>query len=194
MVQTRSKTKAPAQPVPAAVAPAQPVPKKKAPPAAPPVAPAPVKRPKGPKAKKVKPVVPASYRTEYSVDEILKIVADWTTESAIKKLSQTKVGMTKPTKDNPAHEKTIHPGVDEFYKEINLKKHPKTLTVLPFIQYQCGKMFDSKLVPLEQFTEFVNDLILVFSVFDIFDPSVIYQIEKSDQNVIYQPNIKLYHF
>ena len=158
-MQTRSKTVAQAvpavAPVPAQPAPAvAPAPKKKAPPVP---APVPVKRPKGP-TPKAKKVVPEPYKTDYTIPEILKIVADWTTESSIKKLSQTKVGMTKAIKDNPAHEKTVHPGVDEFYKEINLKKHPKTTTVMPFIQYQCAKVFDPKLVALEQFTEFVNGL------------------------------------
>ena len=158
MVQTRSKTAPAKAPVPAQPKAVAPAPKKKVKAVAPPVpAPAPVKRPKGPQPK-AKVVVPEPYKTDYTIPEILKIVADWTTESSIKKLSQTKVGMTKAIKDNPAHEKTVHPGVDEFYKEINLKKHPKTTTVMPFIQYQCGKMFDPKLVTLDQFTEFVNGL------------------------------------
>jgi integrase len=162
-MQTRSKTpKVPVTTVEPAKAEA---PKKKkapspapaTPPAPPaPVAPAPVKRVKGPTKKTKK--KPAPYRTEYSIPEILDIVRRWTTPAAIKKLSQTKSGMTKKTKDNPSKEKTIHPGIDDFYSDIHLKKHPKTTTVSPFIQYRCGKMFDKDKISLEQFTEFVNGL------------------------------------
>ena len=154
-MQTRSKTAPAKAPVPPAVAPKKKTPpvsvepaaatKKKSAKALLTVVPDPHKnRPKGPKAKPK--AAPVPYLTEYSVDEILKIVRDWTTPDAIKNLSRTESGMTKPTKDKPSTEKTIHPGVDEFYKEINLKKHCKTATVLPFIQYQCGKMFNPQMV------------------------------------------------
>ena len=69
------------------------------------------------------------YKTKWTAKEILAIVKKWTTVAKVKELNKTAQGETQAGKD-----KTLFVGIDNFYKDINMKQHNKTITVVPFFE------------------------------------------------------------
>ena len=95
-----------------------------------------------------------TYKTEFSATELQKIVAKYSTDSALKKLSVTKSGKTKAGKP-----KTLYPGIDDFYKDplVNMKKEAKTTTLTPFFQL-TAPAFDPKRITHPNFKKFITGI------------------------------------
>jgi hypothetical protein len=97
-------------------------------------------------------------RTEYSVEEILQIVKEWTTPAAIKLLNEKGGKMTKKSWLYDAHEVDDFIGITAFYKAIDMEKHPNTESLIPFVKNMCSKMFDKKKISIEKYKLFINGL------------------------------------
>ena len=79
-------------------------------------------------------------------------MAKYSTPSALKKLSKTTQGKTKAGKD-----KTLYPGINTFYKDINMKKAVKTTTLTPFFQLK-GPAFNPECITLPNYKIFITGI------------------------------------
>ena len=93
------------------------------------------------------------YKTKWTANEILAIVKKWTTVAKLKELNKTAKGKTEAGKD-----KTLFVGIDSFYKDINMKQHNKTITVVPFFEKAIMPAFDPAVVKLADFKLFCKGL------------------------------------
>ena len=90
------------------------------------------------------------------MDEILTIVKDYTTPSAIKKLNITEDGWTKKTKNKEAKPKFLYPGIAAFYKNIAMEQDMrKVISIAPFVDKHCGEIFNPKKVKIAEFKTFI---------------------------------------
>ena len=93
------------------------------------------------------------YKTKWTANEILAIVKKWTTVAKLKELNKTAKGKTEAGDD-----KILYIGIDKFYKDINMKQHNKTISVVPFFEKAITPAFDSEVVNLADFKVFCEGL------------------------------------
>jgi integrase len=90
-------------------------------------------------------------KTEYSSDELLDIVAKWSTPASIKRLIKTQDTFTKA-----GEPKVVYPGIRDFYEEIEMKQNmTKVQTLSPFFDKVLRPAFNPKKVKLPAFRKFI---------------------------------------
>lgn len=91
--------------------------------------------------------------TTYSADELLKIVAKWSTERRITQLKKIEASKTRDT--NRA--KVVFPGIRAFYADIKMDQNMGNVETLnPFFQKSLGPAFDPTKVSIEDFKIFIG--------------------------------------